>query len=92
MHGIREKVVEEALIKAVKRRGGMCLKFVSPGRINVPDRICIMPGGRVFFVECKAPGEKLRAGQAREAERLRALGCECYSLDSTDSDFLFDNR
>lgn len=86
---LREIAIEQPLAKAVKKRGGIAYKLVSPGRRNVPDRLCIMPGGRIFFVECKAPGEKPRPGQYREMNRLRALGCEVYTLDSTNNDWLF---
>ena len=51
-----EKRVEEALSRAVKRLGGMEVKFVSPGLDGVPDRIVLLPGGKVAFVEMKATG------------------------------------
>ncbi|MDE1477591.1 VRR-NUC domain-containing protein [Xenorhabdus bovienii] len=79
---IRESVIENHLVKEIKKAGGIAYKFVSPGRRSVPDRICILPGGRVVFVECKAPGEKPRPDQLREHEKLRALGCEVVVLDS----------
>ncbi|CDG95807.1 putative nuclease p44 [Xenorhabdus bovienii str. puntauvense] len=79
---IRESVIENHLVKEIKKTGGIAYKFVSPGRRSVPDRICVLPGGRVVFVECKAPGEKPRPDQLREHERLRALGCEVVVLDS----------
>ncbi|CDG88421.1 VRR-NUC domain-containing protein [Xenorhabdus bovienii] len=81
---IRESVIEDHLVKEIKKAGGIAYKFVSPGRRSVPDRICVLPGGRVVFVECKAPGEKPRPDQLREHERLRALGCEVVVLDSKD--------
>jgi len=86
---LREVAVEQPLVKEVKKRGGIAYKLVSPGRINVPDRLCIMPGGRIFFVECKAPGEKPREGQVREMKRLKELGCEVYTLDTVDNKWLF---
>ncbi|MDE9499348.1 VRR-NUC domain-containing protein [Xenorhabdus bovienii] len=79
---IRESVIENHLVKEIKKAGGIAYKFVSPGRRSVPDRICILPGGRVVFVECKAPGEKPRPDQLREHERLRAVGCEVVVLDN----------
>ncbi|MDC9588866.1 VRR-NUC domain-containing protein [Xenorhabdus sp. XENO-10] len=80
----REDVIERHLVNEVKKAGGIAYKFVSPGRRSIPDRICILPGGRVIFVECKAPGEKPRPEQLREHERLRALGCSVVVLDSKD--------
>ena len=50
-----EKDIEQKLIKIVERHGGMCLKWVCPGWAGVPDRIILMPGGRVIFVELKRP-------------------------------------
>ncbi|MDE9443445.1 VRR-NUC domain-containing protein [Xenorhabdus bovienii] len=79
---IRESVIENHLVKEIKKSGGISYKFVSPGRRSVPDRICVLPGGRVVFVECKAPGEKPRPDQLREHEKLRALGCEVVVLDN----------
>lgn len=78
----REAPIEAHLVKAVKAAGGHAYKFVSPGRKGVPDRLVILPGGRLVFVECKAPGQKPRPDQQREHERLRALGCEVVVLDS----------
>ncbi|CDG20658.1 putative nuclease p44 [Xenorhabdus poinarii G6] len=79
---IREDVIEKHLVNEVKKAGGIAYKFVSPGRRGVPDRIVVLPNGRVVFVECKAPGEKPRRDQLREHERLRALGQTVVVLDS----------
>lgn len=80
----RENPVEKHLIKEVKKAGGRAYKFVSPGRRSVPDRIVLLPGGRLVFVECKAPGKPPRADQLREHERLRTLGFTVVVLDSKD--------
>jgi len=69
-----ERDIEAHLVEGVKRLGGVAYKFTSPGRRNVPDRICALPGGILFFVELKAPGKKPTAGQAREHRRLMDLG------------------
>ena len=61
-----EKQVEQALRKAVRDRGGLALKFVSPGLAGVPDRIVLMPNRHVAFVELKAPGTPA-AGKAEKA-------------------------
>lgn len=81
---IRESTVENNLVKKVKAAGGTAYKFTSPGRKAVPDRLVLLPGGRVVFVECKAPGEMPRADQVREHNRLRALGFKVVVLDSKD--------
>ena len=58
-----EKQVERDFVRAVKRRGGLALKFVSPGRIGVPDRIVLLPDGKCAFAEIKRLGAKLRKSQ-----------------------------
>jgi Holliday junction resolvase len=50
---MKESQIERRLVEGVKRLGGMCLKFVSPGTLGVPDRIIITAKGRVIFVELK---------------------------------------
>ena len=81
---MKESGVEARLRKAVERAGGKCLKWVSPGHTGVPDRIILMPGGRIYFAETKAPGEHERARQEYVHRKLRALGFTVYA--SVDSD------
>lgn len=71
---VLEKTIEAYLVQRVRRIGGTAYKFTSPGRRSVPDRICLMPGGRLLFVECKAPGKKPTERQAAAHACLRALG------------------
>ncbi|EHI8551180.1 VRR-NUC domain-containing protein [Salmonella enterica] len=78
----RESLIEKHLVAEVKKAGGIAYKFVSPGRRSVPDRLVLLPGGRLVFVECKAPGKLPRVDQLREHERLRALGFTVVVLDS----------
>lgn len=80
---MREKDIEAALVDEVKRMGGICPKWVSPGMNGMPDRIVILPG-RIGFVEVKAPGKKPRALQKRQHARLRNLGCLVYVLDDPE--------
>jgi hypothetical protein len=70
----RERDVEAYLRKRVKATGGECYKWVSPGRRNVPDRICMWPGGYIVFVEVKRPGGRPTEGQKRELQRIRDKG------------------
>jgi len=81
---MREKTIEEKLVKKAKERGGVALKFVSPGFDGMPDRIVILPGGYVGFVEVKAPGKKARPLQLSRHSLLMRLGCKVYVLDNTE--------
>ena len=81
---VPEKEIEQKLKHEVERKGGLCLKFVSPGWDGAPDRICLWPGGRVSFYETKKPGGRLRALQARRLEQLRRLGFKAEVIDSKE--------
>lgn len=74
-----EKTVELKLKRAVEALGCRCLKFVSPGCAGVPDRIVLIPGGRICFVETKAPGKKERPRQEYVQACLRGLGFTVFS-------------
>lgn len=77
-----EKAIERKLTLMVKRLGGICLKFISPGFDGVPDRIVLLPGAYMAFVEVKAPGEKPRPLQTSRHKLLRRLGFKVYILDN----------
>ena len=79
-----EKYIEQKLVRAVKERGGIAPKFVSPGLDGVPDRIVLLPMGRMAFVELKAPGNKMRPLQVRRKRQLEALGFLVYCVDSVE--------
>lgn len=79
-----EKDVEQMLVKAVKQKGGLCLKFVSPGFDGVPDRLVLLPEGRIAFIELKAPGKKPRALQKKRMKQLSGLGFACFVVDKID--------
>jgi len=81
---MREKAIERKLTLMVKKQGGICLKFVSPGFDGVPDRIVLLPGGCMAFVEVKAPGKKPRALQVSRHTLLRKLGFRVYVLDNEE--------
>lgn len=81
---MREKSIEEKLVAAVKAQGGICWKFISPGTAGVPDRIVLMPSGRIGFVEVKAPSKKPRPLQQLRIKTLQRLGFKAFILDSRD--------
>ena len=78
---MREKTIEQKLIRAVKSCDGICPKFVSPGMSGMPDRVVMLPGGRIGFVEVKAPGKKPRPLQVKRHRELRELGIKVFVLD-----------
>lgn len=80
---MQEQSVEKTLVQKVKKRQGLALKFVSPGMAGVPDRIVLMPEGKMAFVELKAPGKKPRPLQVCRMQKLQRLGFRCYVVDST---------
>ena len=72
---ILEKEIEAKLVKMVKYRGGLCLKWVCPGWAGVPDRIVLLPGGKIVFVELKRPsGGVISSRQRWWAHKLTMLG------------------
>ncbi len=81
---MREKTIERKLAVTVKKMGGICPKFVSPGLDGMPDRLVLLPGGRLAFVEVKAPGKKPRPLQIVRHEMLKRLGFAVYVLDDVE--------
>ena len=81
---MREKMIEQSLVRAVRAAGGICAKWVSPGLDGVPDRIVLLPGGRIAFAEIKAPGKKPRPIQEVRIRQLRKLGFRVYVIDKEE--------
>ena len=81
---MRERDIEHKLVTETVKRGGEALKFVSPGCLGVPDRIVMMPGGRMGFVELKAPGKKPRPIQARRIRQMREMGFKVFVVDGME--------
>ena len=78
---MREKQIEQNLVQAVHRMGGLAPKFISPGCAGVPDRLILLPGGHLSFVEVKAPGKTLRPLQVKRKGQLESLGFRVYVID-----------
>ena len=81
---MREKTIEQKLKTAVMSRGGLALKFISPGMDGVPDRLILLPGGHMAFTEVKAPGKHLRPLQVKRKRQLEALGFRVYVIDTPE--------
>ena len=81
---MREKEIEKKLTQMVKKADGICPKLVSPGFDGMPDRMVLLPNGRICFVEVKAPGEKPRPLQLSRHRLLRRLGFRVYVLDDAE--------
>jgi hypothetical protein len=90
---MREKTLERKLVQAVKAMGGIAPKFVSPGLDGMPDRLVLLPMGRIAFVEVKCKGEKPRPLQESRHGLLRRLGFTVWLLDDeTQIPQILDSR
>ena len=78
---MQEKALESKFIQAVRAMGGIAPKFTSPGFDGMPDRLVLLPNGRIAFVEVKRHGEKPRPLQEARHGVLRRLGFKVYVLD-----------
>lgn len=78
---MREKTIEQKLVKAAKAMDGVALKFVSPGYDGMPDRLVLLPGGKLGFVEVKRHGEKPRPLQEARHGLLQWLGFRVFVID-----------
>jgi len=81
---MEENRVENYLIRKVEKLGGKAYKWNPTGVIGVPDRMVLLPGGKVIFVELKAPGKKARKIQEYRAKQLRELGFQVECLDTVE--------
>ena len=85
-----ESEVEKKLCKKVKEElHGRAFKFVSPGQNGVPDRIVLVPMGRIYFVETKAPGKKLRKLQKWVRGLIQELGFVVLRIDTVEKVEMF---
>ena len=78
---MREREIEQKFTRAVKQRGGLALKFMSPGFDGMPDRLALLPDGKMGFVAVKAPGKTPRPLQLQRHRLLREMGFRVYVLD-----------
>lgn len=78
---MRESTIEKKFCAEIKKGRGLCIKLVSPSMNGLPDRLVLLPNGRVAFVEFKAPGEKMRPLQLIRKKLLESLGFAVYCID-----------
>ena len=81
---MRENQIEAKLKQMVEKQGGIAPKFVSPGLSGMPDRLVLLPGGQIAFVEVKAPDKVPRPLQEARHRMLRRLGFQVYVLDRAE--------
>ena len=79
-----ERTIERRLVEKAKDAGGLAMKWVSPAFAGVPDRIVFLPGGRIIFIELKAPGKTLAPLQERVHKMLASLGADVRTIDSPE--------
>lgn len=77
---MKESAIEAKLGKMVRTQGGLYFKFVSPGNPGVPDRIVILPGGRIIFVELKTEVGRLAAIQKWQIAEMQKRGMDVRVL------------
>jgi hypothetical protein len=86
-----EKDIEQKLRQTVEKLGGRCLKWTCPGWSGVPDRIVLLPGGRIHFVETKRPkGGRYSAMQDKWRDWLHALGFSYWRIKDDEQLTLFE--
>lgn len=82
---MNEKLIERKLREGVKALGGLALKFSSPYHRGIPDRIVLMPGGRISFAEIKTTGKKPTLLQEKAITELRVMGFKAEVIDSQET-------
>lgn len=79
-----ERDIEKKVCEYARSLGMLVYKFTSPGRSHVPDRLFVLPGGRVFFIEFKRLGKKPTDAQAVEIAKLQKQGVSVFVVDNVD--------
>lgn len=81
---MRESTIERYFVSRIQRLGGMALKLNSSSGCGLPDRMVLMPGGRIYFVELKAPGRKPRPVQKAVHSMFRNMGVKVFVIDTKE--------
>ncbi|MFI3175628.1 MAG: VRR-NUC domain-containing protein [Bacillota bacterium] len=79
-----EKEIEQYLVRLVKARGGFAFKFISTNYAGVPDRIVLLPHGKLFFVELKSKGKYPSKLQKAMFQKIEVLGFAVHVIDSKE--------
>ena len=80
----KEKTLEKKLVAEVKKRKGWAIKLLAGLVSGLPDRLCLLPGGRLFFAEIKGTGLKPTKIQKFVQDKIRDLGFRVEVVDSTE--------
>ena len=80
----KEKILEKKLSMEIEKLGGWSLKLLSTHVTGLPDRMCLLPGGRVFFAEVKTTKEKPKKIQIWVHNKIRALGFRVEIIDQSE--------
>ena len=78
---MREYVVENEFVKAVRKAGGVAYKLTSQTANGLPDRLVLFPAAKTIFVELKAPGKMMRPLQRKRRYQLMKLGFPVLCID-----------
>ena len=78
---MREHIVENEFVQAVRKAGGVAYKLTSQTANGLPDRLVLFPPAKTVFVELKAPGKMLRPLQIKRKRQLNALGFPVLCID-----------
>ena len=79
-----EKRIERKLVELVKANGGMCIKLLCDQLNGLPDRMCLLPNGKIAFVELKTTGQKPKRIQVYMHNKLRNLGFKVKVIDTIE--------
>jgi Holliday junction resolvase len=80
-----EKYLEKKLREEIRLRGGIALKYTSPYITGIPDRIVLMPNGKIYFIELKSKNKKPTEIQKHMIEKISNLSFYVRIIDDMDS-------
>ena len=85
----QERDVESRLVDLARKAGGECVKCIPDQKVGMPDRVLMLPGGVLVWVELKKPkGGKVSAIQKHRHKQLRELGQHveiCWSKEDAQA-------